>query len=130
MAGLFLRANPARWPGARACGRIVLADWQQSDMKGPACSLGACFWALRAAGAFAIGAALVKRIGVLWAKRHRKEPDPPSPERKNPESISKTEKPVAELKGERTQRSQRWVFTLKKLLTRKAEPLRSLQQIL
>jgi hypothetical protein len=82
-------------------------------------ALGACFWALWAAAALAIAAALAKRIGALRAKRHQKGPEPPPPERKNPESIPKTEKPVAELKGERTRRSQRWVFTIERITDEK-----------
>lgn len=94
-------------------------------------ALGACFWALWAAAALAIAAALVKHIGALRAKRHQEESEPPPPEQKNPESIPKTEKPAAELKGERTRRSQRWVFTIERITDeKKAEPLRSFEQIL
>jgi hypothetical protein len=81
-------------------------------------ALGACFWALWAAAALAVAATLMKRISAFRAKRQKK-PEPPPAERNQPQSIPEQQKAVGGLKGERTRRSQRWIFTIERITDEK-----------
>lgn len=80
--------------------------------------LGACFWALWAAAALAVATTVMKRISALRAKRQKK-PEPPPAERNQPQSIPEQQKAVDVLKGERTRRSQRWIFTIERITDEK-----------
>ena len=71
-----------------------------------------------AAAALAVAATLMKRISAFRAKRQKK-PEPPPAERNQPQSIPEQQKAVGGLKGERTRRSQRWIFTIERITDEK-----------
>jgi hypothetical protein len=78
-------------------------------------ALEACLLALWAALALAVAAALLRRVRGVWSKRRKTEPEPLPPEGRNPKPIPEAGESAARPEGERTRRSQRWVFTFERI---------------